>query len=240
MAQAPRSRRPSTWRWPRSRRISARGSVMRLGEEVASPSRSSPPDPSPWTWRWASGSAARPRRRDLRPGILGQTIGRAASRWPTRRPPVASRRSSTPSTRWIPSTPSRSVWTPTRCWCPQPDAGSRLLEIADMLIRSGALDILVIDSVAALVPRAEIEGDGRQPCRPAGPADEPGAAENDRRTEQFQAPPRSSSTSCARRSESCSGAFLRHPGPAGRRQHREDPARSSTRRWTLRCCPTTP
>jgi recombination protein RecA len=41
----------------------------------------------------------------------------------------------------------------------QPDTGEQALEIADMLIRSSALDILVIDSVAALVPRAEIEGE---------------------------------------------------------------------------------
>src|SRR3954465_5800577 len=41
----------------------------------------------------------------------------------------------------------------------QPDSGEQALEIADMLIRSGAIDIVVIDSVAALVPRAEIEGE---------------------------------------------------------------------------------
>jgi recombination protein RecA len=41
----------------------------------------------------------------------------------------------------------------------QPDTGEQALEIADMLIRSGALDVIVIDSVAALTPRAEIEGD---------------------------------------------------------------------------------
>lgn len=41
----------------------------------------------------------------------------------------------------------------------QPDTGEQGLEIADMLIRSGALDVLVVDSVAALVPRAEIEGE---------------------------------------------------------------------------------
>jgi recombination protein RecA len=41
----------------------------------------------------------------------------------------------------------------------QPDTGEQALEIADMLIRSGALDIIVIDSVAALTPRAEIEGE---------------------------------------------------------------------------------
>jgi len=41
----------------------------------------------------------------------------------------------------------------------QPDTGEQALEISDMLIRSGALDVLVIDSVAALTPRAELEGD---------------------------------------------------------------------------------
>ena len=41
----------------------------------------------------------------------------------------------------------------------QPDTGEQALEIMDMLIRSGALDIIVVDSVAALVPRAEIEGE---------------------------------------------------------------------------------
>ena len=41
----------------------------------------------------------------------------------------------------------------------QPDAGEQALEIADTLVRSGAVDILVVDSVAALVPRAELEGE---------------------------------------------------------------------------------
>src|SRR3954467_2832924 len=41
----------------------------------------------------------------------------------------------------------------------QPDNGEQALEIADTLIRSGAVDIIVVDSVAALVPRAEIEGE---------------------------------------------------------------------------------
>ena len=44
-------------------------------------------------------------------------------------------------------------------WISQPDNGEQALEIADMLIRSGALDVIVIDSVAALVPKAEIEGE---------------------------------------------------------------------------------
>jgi recombination protein RecA len=41
----------------------------------------------------------------------------------------------------------------------QPDSGEQALEIAEMLVRSGSVDIVVIDSVAALVPQAEIEGD---------------------------------------------------------------------------------
>ena len=41
----------------------------------------------------------------------------------------------------------------------QPDTGEQALEIADMLVRSGALDVVVVDSVAALTPRAEIEGE---------------------------------------------------------------------------------
>ncbi len=41
----------------------------------------------------------------------------------------------------------------------QPDGGEQALEIVDMLVRSGALDLIVIDSVAALVPKAEIEGE---------------------------------------------------------------------------------
>jgi recombination protein RecA len=41
----------------------------------------------------------------------------------------------------------------------QPDTGEQALEITDMLVRSGAIDVIVVDSVAALTPRAEIEGD---------------------------------------------------------------------------------
>ncbi len=41
----------------------------------------------------------------------------------------------------------------------QPDTGEQALEITDMLVRSGAIDVIVVDSVAALVPRAELEGE---------------------------------------------------------------------------------
>ena len=44
-------------------------------------------------------------------------------------------------------------------WISQPDTGEQALEIADQLIRSSAIDVIVIDSVAALTPKAEIEGD---------------------------------------------------------------------------------
>ena len=44
-------------------------------------------------------------------------------------------------------------------WVSQPDTGEQALEIADTLVRSGALDVLVVDSVAALVPKAELEGE---------------------------------------------------------------------------------
>lgn len=57
----------------------------------------------------------------------------------------------------------------------QPDSGEQALEITDQLVRSGAIDIIVIDSVAALVPRAEIERrNGRLPRGASSPVDEPG------------------------------------------------------------------
>ena len=60
----------------------------------------------------------------------------------------------------------------------QPDTGEQALEIADMLVRSGSIDLIVIDSVAALVPKAEIEGEmGDTPRRPAGPPHVAGAAQ---------------------------------------------------------------
>ena len=46
----------------------------------------------------------------------------------------------------------------------QPDTGEQALEITETLVRSGAVDLVVIDSVAALVPKAEIEGDDRRPA----------------------------------------------------------------------------
>ena len=59
----------------------------------------------------------------------------------------------------------------------QPDTGEQGLDIAEALVRSGAIDIVVIDSVAALTPRAEIEGEMGDSCRSACPHDESGDAQ---------------------------------------------------------------
>ena len=82
----------------------------------------------------------------------------------------------------------------------QPDNGEQALEIADSLIRSSAIDIIVIDSVAALTPKAEIEGEWatrrwvfrRASCRRR--------CANSRRASRRPRPSASSSTSCATRS----------------------------------------
>ena len=83
----------------------------------------------------------------------------------------------------------------------QPDFGEQALEICDMLVRSGAIDCVVIDSVAALVPRAEIEGRNRRyHRRSASTAHVPSASENLRNRFPNQIPRASSSISCARKS----------------------------------------
>ena len=64
-----------------------------------------------------------------------------------------------PSTRWTRSTPASSGVDVDNLLLSQPDGGEQALEICDTLVRSGAIDIVVIDSVAALVPRAELEGE---------------------------------------------------------------------------------
>jgi recombination protein RecA len=62
----------------------------------------------------------------------------------------------------------------------QPDSGEQALEIVDTLVRSGALDVLVIDSVAALTPRAELEGEmGDSHMGPAGTFDVASLAQAD-------------------------------------------------------------
>ncbi len=79
--------------------------------------------------------------------------------------------SSTPSMRSTRSMPRSSASTSTSCIVSQPDTGEQALEIVDTLVRSNAIDVLVVDSVAALVPRSGNRGrDGRHAmsaCRPA-------------------------------------------------------------------------
>ena len=82
----------------------------------------------------------------------------------------------------------------------QPDTGEQALEICDMLVRSGAIDCVIVDSVAALVPRAEIEGEMATPrwvCRPAS-CPRRCASSPDRSPSRI--PRAFSSTSCVRRS----------------------------------------
>ena len=121
----------------------------------------------------------------------------------------------------------------------QPDTGEQALEIADMLIRSGALDILVIDSVAALVPRAEIEGEmgdshvGLQ-ARLMSQALRKitGALNNSGTTAIFINQLREKIGVMF----GCLSYSTRVTLADGTRRRS---ARSSTRRWTSRCCPTT-
>ena len=117
--------------------------------------------PAPWRWTMRSASAA----------CRGAGWWRSTARSPPARPPwrypwsarrsrvVVSRRLSTPSTPWMPSTPSKLGVDIDNLLVSQPDFGEQALEIAEMLVRSNAVDVVVIDSVAALVPRAELEGE---------------------------------------------------------------------------------
>ena len=66
---------------------------------------------------------------------------------------------SMPSTLWIPSYAGNLGVDLAELLVSQPDTAEQALEIAEYLVRSGAVDVVVIDSVAALVPRAEMEGD---------------------------------------------------------------------------------
>ena len=88
----------------------------------------------------------------------------------------------------------------------QPDTGEQALEIAEMLIRSNAVDVVVIDSVAALVPRPRSRARWATARRPAGPADEPGAAQAHRRHQPQQ-----------------DGADLHQPDPREDRRHVRQP-----------------
>ena len=103
--------------------------------------------------------AARPGRRDLRPGVLAVRPRSRCTRWPT--PSAAGGIAAFIDAEHAldPDYAKKLGVDTDALLVSQPDTGEQALEIADMLIRSGALDIIVIDSVAALVPRAEIEGE---------------------------------------------------------------------------------
>jgi RecA/RadA recombinase len=138
-----------------------KGAVMRLDAEARRPPptcRSSRRARSRWTSRWARGLSPGAHRRDLRAGELGQDHAHAARHRRGAEARAAWRPSSTPSTRSTSTTPALGVKVD-ELLVSQPDNGEQALEIADMLVRSGAVDIVVIDSVAALVPKAEIEGE---------------------------------------------------------------------------------
>ena len=87
----------------------------------------------------------------------------------------------------------------------QPDYGEQALEIADMLVRSGAVDVVAVDSVAALTPRAELEGQmGDQTVGLQARMMSPGDAQARRQPEPHRRRCASSRTRSARRSASCS------------------------------------
>ena len=193
-----------------------KGSIMRLGQKdaVAIPSIST----GSISLDYALGRrrrAARPRDRDLRPGVLGQddagAAGDRAGAEAGRHGGVRRRRAR-----------ARRLVRRRSSACDledllvsQPDNGEQALEIVEVLVRSGSVDVVVVDSVAALVPRAEIEGEmGDAAHGPAGAADVAGAAQAHRRRLQDARPASSSSTSCARRSASCSATPRRRPAAA--------------------------
>ena len=73
---------------------------------------------------------------------------------------------------WIRLTPRPWAWDVGELIVSQPNAGEEALEITDVFVRSNAVDLVVVDSVAALVPRAEIDGrHGRHAGGPAGAAE---------------------------------------------------------------------
>ena len=138
-----------------------KGSIMRLGEsdvgkdiEVVS------------TGSLGSGHragrgrfAARSRDRNLRSGILRQNHADPASHRRNAKDWAAPPPSSTRNMRSIRSMRKKLGVNVDDLLISQPDNGEQALEIVDMLVRSGAVDIVVIDSVAALTPKAEIEGE---------------------------------------------------------------------------------
>ena len=138
-----------------------KGSIMKLGKNDKSM------DIEVGLHRVRSGSTSRSASAACRAAAWSKSTGRnrrARPRWrctasPRPRRRAASAPSSTPSTRSTRSMRRKLGVNVDDLLISQPDHGEQALEIADTLVRSGAIDVLVIDSVAALVPRAELEGE---------------------------------------------------------------------------------
>jgi len=94
------------------------------------------------------------------PESSGKTIALPPRSLPTPRKPAGPRPTSTPrACRSTPTTRSKAWGRRREPLVSQPDTGEQAMEICEILVRSGDVDVVVIDSVAALVPKAEIEGD---------------------------------------------------------------------------------
>ena len=138
-----------------------KGSVMRLGAKEAIGADRGDFDRLDLVRRGAGRGrrAARPRDRDLRTGDRRARRPSRCRSSPRRRRLAAWRRSSTPSTRSIRPTRKKLGVDIDNLLVSQPDYGEQALEIVEALVRSGAIDVLVVDSVAALVPKAELDGE---------------------------------------------------------------------------------
>ena len=136
-----------------------KGSIMRLGEETRDPGRGDPHRVDRTRRRPRHRRPpARPHRRDLRAGVSGKTTLALHA--------IANAQKAGGIAAFIdaehaldPEYAQKLGVDTDALLVSQPDTGEQALEIADMLVRSGAVDVIVIDSVAALVPKAEIEGE---------------------------------------------------------------------------------
>ena len=136
-----------------------KGSIMKLGQkEAAVPVEAIPTGSISFDLAWASAAfPAAGSSRSTAPSPPARPPWRCTSS-PRPRSSAAWRPSSTPSA-LSPAYAARIGIDIDNLLISQPDSGEQALEIAEVLVRSGAIDVIVIDSVAALVPKAEIEGE---------------------------------------------------------------------------------
>ena len=177
-----------------------KGSVMRLGDAGATLRRRGRLDrlARPRHRARRRRPAARPRRRDLRSGVLRQDHADAARSSPRRRSSGGTAAFIDAEHALDPAYAEKLGVNVDDLLVSQPDTGEQALEIADMLVRSGAVDIVVVDSVAALTPKAEIEGEmGEIAHGPAGAPDVAGAAQAHRQHQALEHASSSSSTRSA-------------------------------------------